>query len=112
MNKSDLIVQKEGRCKIPTTWPASGIIRMTHLSGTPECLAKAVQSTAAGKLSVHLNNDYEDAGAKVYTLITLSAAALVDGAINLMSENEVSCVFDEIRETGTSIALSALTIWN
>jgi hypothetical protein len=111
MNKQDLMVQKEGKAKIPTTWPSNGIVRVTHLSGSPECLAKAVQSTAAGILVVHLNNDYDAAGAKVYTLVALTAAALVNGALDLASAYEVPCVFDEIRSTGTTIALSALTVW-
>jgi hypothetical protein len=111
MNKSDLIVQKEGKAKIPAAWPSNGIVRITHLSGAQECLAKSVQSVSAGLLSVHLNKDFDAAGNKVYTLIPITASPLVSGNINLMSEYEVPCVFDEIRETDTTIALADLTVW-
>jgi hypothetical protein len=105
------MVQKEGKAKIPAAWPTTGIIRVTQLAGTIESLSKAVQSVEAGALSVHLDKDFDATGAKQYTLIHLPAAALVDGALDLSGQNEVSCVFDEIRETGTTVALAGLTIW-
>jgi hypothetical protein len=111
MNKQDLTVQKEGKSLIPSTWPANGIIRVKHLSGSTECLAKSIQSTATGVVSVHLQNDYNSDGSKAYTLVSLTAEALVGSALVLNSANEVPCVFDEILQTGTDIALSALTIW-
>jgi hypothetical protein len=111
MNKSDLMVQKEGIAKIPASWPSSGIVRITNLSGTTECLAKSAQSTETGVLMVHLNKNFDAAGAKVYTAVPLTAAALVGGNVNLLSEYEVPCIFDEILETGTTVTLASLTIW-
>jgi len=111
MMQTDLIQQKEGYALIPAAWPPSGTVRVTNLAGTDECLAKSIQSTAAGTVVVHLHKNYDSTGAKVYTAITLTAAPLVSGNVDLASVNEVACAFDEIREEGTTIALSALTVW-
>lgn len=111
MNKSDLTVQKEGYALIPAVWPAGGIVRVTHLSGATECLAKSVQSTETGVLMVHLNKNFDAAGAKIYSPVPLTAAPPIGGNVDLISANEVPCVFDEFLETGTTIALSALTVW-
>lgn len=110
MNKLDLTVQKEGKALIPSEWPATGVIAITDLVGNAK-IAKALQSTASGVVSVHLINDFNEDGTKAYTLVSLTAEALVSGGLVLNSANEVPCAFDEIRETGTTITLSALTVW-
>lgn len=110
MNKLELTIQKEGKALIPAEWPSSGIVEITDLAGKSK-IAKAIQSTSAGMVSVHLLNDYDGNGVKAWTLVSLTAEALVTGGLVLNSANEVPCAFDEIRSTGTTITLSALTVW-
>jgi hypothetical protein len=74
-------------------------------------MSKSVQSVSAGKLNVHLTKNYDGSGAKVYTLISLLATPLVDGAIDCSGTNEVPGIFDEIKLDGTTIALADLTVW-
>lgn len=101
-----LIVQKAGHADIPSVWPTAGVVKIVNKEGVPE-QAKAIQSASGGNVYVHLVKDTDAAGTKTWTLVTLSAT----NAGDFSGTNEVAAVFDEIRETGTTIPITDLTAW-
>jgi hypothetical protein len=59
-----------------------------------------VASTGSGgNLVVHLVDDYDASGAKVYCTVELVAGA------------RLGFVFDEIKQAGTTVTLTELTLW-
>jgi hypothetical protein len=79
----------------------SGIYTVSDQKGAAT-VAKglSVASTGSGgNLVVHLVDDYDASGAKVYCTVELVAGA------------RLGVIFDEIKETGTTVTLSELTLW-
>jgi hypothetical protein len=101
-----MIVQKCGSAALPSAWPSDGIVQIVNRAGN-RAVGKAIQSSAAGNVYVHGIDDTDASGVKTYTLITLEATT--EG--NFSGVKEVPFAIDEIRESGTTIALGALTVW-
>jgi len=101
-----MIVQKCGSASLPAAWPESGIVEIVNRKGE-RALGKAIQSSSAGTVYIHGVDDTDASGTKTYTLVTLAATTPGD----FTGTNEVPFVFDEIRQEGTDIALSAFTVW-
>ena len=110
------LTQKCGRAKTPVY--VNGVAEIYSQAGEG-VFSKAVQSNCAGTIVVHLVADNtgveyvgagtrcRGAGEKVYTSFSLSATPPNDNS----EKYERSIAFDEILEKGTSIDLSALTVW-
>ncbi len=63
------------------------------------CEAVGAYSTSPGTLMVHYADDYDAAGGKVYTALDLTAA------------QERGALFDEVKETGTTVVVANVQLY-
>lgn len=80
---------------------ASGIYAVTNQAGVAS-IAKGLtvkSGSAGGDLVVHLVDDFDVNGANAYTTLTLAAG------------DRLGFVFDEVKESGTTITLTDVQIW-